>query len=139
VRRWTKPGKCPGGFFSYDLVVIPVHLGVHWCCGFIDFRRKTLELYDSMGFSEIAFFRVMRDYLESESQDKLGKPFDLTGWTNVKTNQCPQQDNGYDCGMFALKFADYRSRDKEFSFTQDDINYFRQRACWELRQGKWGL
>lgn len=44
VRRWTKKAKCPRGFFGYDIVVIPLNLGnMHWCCGFIDFRRKRLE------------------------------------------------------------------------------------------------
>lgn len=92
-----------------------------------------------MSFSEVQFFEHMRRYMDEESQDKLGQPFDFTDWTDVTSNDCPKQRNGYDCGMFALKFADYRTRDKKFTFTQDHLQYFRQRGTWEITQGKWGL
>eukprot|EP00038_Savillea_parva_P010682 m.191978 g.191978 ORF g.191978 m.191978 type:complete len:820 (-) comp18530_c0_seq1:14-2473(-) len=141
VRRWTKEAKCPGGLKAYDIIVVPLHLGVHWCCGFIDFRHKTIEMYDSLGSSEQSFYRNIREYLDKEWQDKHGHPFDFDGWEDVRSNQCPQQRNGFDCGMFALKFADFRSRDKHtpFSFTQNHIEYFRQRATIELLQGEWGV
>ncbi|KAB7498523.1 Sentrin-specific protease 1 [Armadillidium nasatum] len=44
VKRWTKKVDV----FSYDLLIIPVHLGMHWCLATIDFRNKTINYYDSM-------------------------------------------------------------------------------------------
>lgn len=35
--------------FCYKLIIVPVHLGVHWCLAVIDFRNKTVKYYDSMG------------------------------------------------------------------------------------------
>jgi sentrin-specific protease 1 len=35
--------------FSYDLIIVPVHLGVHWCMAAIDFGNKTVKYYNSMG------------------------------------------------------------------------------------------
>jgi sentrin-specific protease 1 len=35
--------------FSHDLIIVPVHLGVHWCLATIDFRNKAVKYYDSMG------------------------------------------------------------------------------------------
>ena len=49
---------------------------------------------------------------------------------------CPKQNNGSDCGMFATKFADYRSRDLALDFGQRNMQYFRCRTAWEIFQGK---
>lgn len=35
------------------------------------------------------------------------------------------QTNSYDCGVFALTFAEHLSRDANLSFSQKHINYFR--------------
>ena len=128
---------CPGFIFAYDYIITPLHLGVHWCCGVINFKDKRLEMYDSMGCSEEDYFQAMRDYLKAESQDKLGRPFDLTGWTDFACprDECPQQANGNDCGMFAICFAECASRGAPFHFTQDDMPYLRRRAMVELRDG----
>lgn len=39
---------------------MPVHLGAHWCCGIVDFKKKTISMYDSLGTSERDFFKHMR-------------------------------------------------------------------------------
>lgn len=59
VRRWTKKFD----LFELDLVIFPVHLGAHWCCGCVDFRRKTFEYYDSMHGLDRQFFSVIRTYI----------------------------------------------------------------------------
>ncbi|KAG6921181.1 SUMO1/sentrin specific peptidase 1 [Chelydra serpentina] len=45
VKRWTKKVDV----FSVDVLLVPIHLGVHWCLAVIDFRKKTITYYDSMG------------------------------------------------------------------------------------------
>ena len=35
--------------FEKDKVIIPVHLGNHWCMAIINFKDKRLEYYDSLG------------------------------------------------------------------------------------------
>ncbi|KAM6389825.1 LOW QUALITY PROTEIN: sentrin-specific protease 1 [Rhynochetos jubatus] len=45
VKRWTKKVD----IFSVDLLLVPIHLGVHWCLAVVDFRKKTITYYDSMG------------------------------------------------------------------------------------------
>lgn len=37
----------------------------------------------------------------------------------------PQQQNGCDCGVFALMFAEHLSRDAPLDFDQQDMQYFR--------------
>lgn len=44
----------------------------------------------------------------------------------------PQQTNGYDCGVFVLKYADYIARDAELDFTQSDMPHFRKIIMLDL-------
>lgn len=39
LRRWTKKID----IFSYDLICVPIHLGMHWCVAIIDFRAKSIR------------------------------------------------------------------------------------------------
>lgn len=39
LKRWTRKVD----IFSMDLVVIPIHLGIHWCMSIIDFRDKIIR------------------------------------------------------------------------------------------------
>ena len=45
VKRWTKKVD----LFSQSLILIPVHLGMHWCLATIDIDAKAIVYYDSMG------------------------------------------------------------------------------------------
>jgi sentrin-specific protease 1 len=45
----------------------------------------------------------------------------------------PQQENGYDCGVFTCQFLEALSRGEEaFRFTQQDMTYLRRRMIWEI-------
>ncbi|KAI9595613.1 hypothetical protein BDF19DRAFT_58982 [Syncephalis fuscata] len=94
IRRWTKRVD----IFSKDFLIIPVHLGVHWCCAIINFRKKRIEYYDSLFGSNRRCFTLLRDYLEQESLDKKKCSFDQSGWQDYEAKDIPGQANGYDCG-----------------------------------------
>ncbi|XP_078727002.1 sentrin-specific protease 1-like isoform X1 [Lampetra fluviatilis] len=130
VKRWTKRVDV----FQFDLALVPIHLDVHWCLAAINFKKKTLTYYDSMGNSNNEVCNILMQYLREESKDKKGQPFDITGWKtySMKPNEIPQQMNGSDCGMFACKYADYITREKPITFTQQHMPYFRRRMVWEI-------
>jgi len=45
--------------FSKDVVLIPVnHNNAHWTAAIINFRRKRIESYDSMGMDRREVFKV---------------------------------------------------------------------------------
>ena len=44
VRRWTKRIN----IFTYDILLIPVHLGNHWCLAAINLKEKMITYYDSI-------------------------------------------------------------------------------------------
>ncbi|XP_037540080.1 sentrin-specific protease 1 [Nematolebias whitei] len=130
VRRWTKKMD----IFAKDLLLVPVHLGMHWCLSVVDFRKKSVMYFDSMGGRNDEACQVLFDYLQQESKDKKGKELDTSGWTlhSKKPSEIPQQMNGSDCGMFTCKYADYITKDKQITFTQKHMPYFRRRMVWEI-------
>lgn len=130
VKRWTKKVDV----FDVQILLVPVHLGVHWCLAVVDFRKKTITYYDSMGGSNNEACRILLQYLKQESQDKKAIPFDTNGWnlSSKRSNEIPQQMNGSDCGMFACKYANYVTKDKPITFTQHHMPYFRKRMVWEI-------
>ncbi|KAK1803571.1 hypothetical protein P4O66_020983 [Electrophorus voltai] len=130
VRRWTKKVD----IFSVDIVLVPVHLGVHWCLSVVDFRKKNITYFDSMGGSNDEACRILLGYLKQENKDKKGQDLDTSDWTlqSKKRSEIPQQMNGSDCGMFTCKYAEYITKDKPITFTQKHMPYFRRRMVWEI-------
>ncbi|CAH2104127.1 unnamed protein product [Euphydryas editha] len=132
LRRWTRKVD----IFSHDLMVVPVHLGVHWCLSLIDFRKKKIMYLDSMGSSNQACLDALLQYLHDEHKDKKGQSFDDSGWTTQNLKDIPQQMNGSDCGMFACTFAEFSSRDAPYSFSQAHMPYLRRKAALEVLQAR---
>lgn len=51
----------------------------------------------------------------------------------------PQQENGYDCGIFTCQVLEALSRGEvvnEFAFGQKDMPYLRNRMAWEIGSAK---
>lgn len=134
VRRWTKKMD----IFSADILLVPVHLGVHWCLSVVDLRKKSVTYFDSMGGNNDEACRILLQYLQQESKDKKGKELDTSDWTlqSKRRNEIPQQMNGSDCGMFTCKYAEYITKDKPITFTQKHMPYFRRRMVWEILNRK---
>lgn len=132
VRRWTKKVD----IFSYDLLVVPIHLSMHWCMALVDFRAKTIGYYDSMGSSNDKCLKILCSYLQQEHLDKKRSEFDVSGWELHNVKKIPQQMNGSDCGMFSCTFAEFLARDARISFTQEDMPYLRRKMVVEILEGR---
>merc|ERR1712059_56864 len=128
VKRWTKKVDV----FGHSLLLVPVHLGMHWCLATVDLREKTINYYDSMGGNNSRCLKAIEKYLEAEHLAKKSAPLDMSNWTKQIVKDIPHQMNGSDCGMFACKFAEYLSRRAEITFSQSDMPYFRKRMTWEI-------
>ena len=52
---------------------------------------------------------------------------------HVSAQDTPQQENGYDCGVFTCQFLASLARGEEtFNFCQADMGYIRRRMIWEI-------
>ncbi|OBZ79009.1 Sentrin-specific protease 1 [Grifola frondosa] len=130
LAKWTKKID----IFEKDVVLIPInHNNAHWTAAAINFRRRRIESYDSMGMERQNVFKLLRVYLDAEHRNKKKKPFDFTGWEDYTLSDTPQQENGYDCGVFTCQFLEALSRGEEmFPFTQSNMPYLRRRMVWEI-------
>jgi len=128
VKRWTKKVD----IFDHAIILVPVHLGMHWCLATIDMQRKVIMYYDSMGGRNKGCLQALAKYVEDEHMAKKGSPLDMTTWKQEFAKDIPQQMNGSDCGMFTCKFAEYISRRARFTFSQKNMPYFRQRMIFEI-------
>ncbi|PPQ98266.1 hypothetical protein CVT26_013534 [Gymnopilus dilepis] len=134
LAKWTKKID----IFSKDVILIPVNHGnSHWTAAAINFRQKRIESYDSMNMAKERVFKALRRYVNDEHMNKKKKPFDFTGWTDWAPETTPQQENGYDCGVFTCQFLESLSRGEEnFNFSQKDMRYLRRRMIWEIGNAK---
>lgn len=129
LKRWTRKTD----IFTHDLILIPIHLGLHWTLSCIDFACKEVRYYDSMNGNNNECLKALRNYLKDEFADKKGGQFDFTNWNFFHVKDVPQQMNGSDCGMFTCKYAEFLSRGKTvFNFNQSHMPYFRRRMIWEI-------
>ena len=132
VKRWTKKVD----IFSQSLILIPVNLQFHWYLVTIDNDAKAIVYYDSWGKHHKSVLKMIASYLESEHLDKKGSKLDLGKWRQITAQNIPQQNNGWDCGMFVCKYAEYLSRRAEFTFKQYNMPYFRRRMVYEISRNK---
>lgn len=130
VRRWTRGVD----LFKQDIILVPIHLRVHWALAVIDVRKKTIKYFDSMAQKGSKICDTLFRYLQEESREKRNQELDISEWAlhNMEPHEIPQQTNGSDCGVFTCKFADYISRDKPITFTQNNMPYFRKKMVWEI-------
>jgi len=132
VEKWTKDVD----IFSFDMVLVPIHMDSHWSLATIDFRVPGVFYYDSLGVTvnNNAILSALLHYLSREYVDKKGEVFDLSKFAK-HTVETPLQENGSDCGVFCCKVGDYLSRDLQLEFSQGDIKYFRKRMIFEVLRG----
>ncbi|XP_076461373.1 uncharacterized protein LOC143293902 isoform X2 [Babylonia areolata] len=132
VKRWTRKVDV----FAHRYLIVPVHLGVHWCLCMVFVKDKKICYYDSMGGQNSQCLNAVRQYLADESQQKRSIALDLSEWTAEIVKEIPQQMNGSDCGMFTCMYAETLTRGENITFTQKDMPYFRKRMVYEILKKK---
>ncbi|KAK3128011.1 hypothetical protein QOZ80_7AG0581430 [Eleusine coracana subsp. coracana] len=131
VRRWTTFKKLGYGLIECEKIFVPVHRGAHWCLAVINVKDKTFQYLDSLGGMGHDVLRVLARYIMDELKDKNNIEIDISSWLEVSDN-LPLQQNGWDCGMFMLKYIDFQSRGFQPFFSQVHMAYFRKRTAKEI-------
>lgn len=127
VKRWTKKVD----LFSKTLLLIPIHLEIHWSLVTVTMATKTISYYDSQGI----VFRHTTDnilkYILSEAKEKKQAGFQK-GWKITIIKGIPQQKNDSDCGVFVLEYCRCLSMKQPLKFSQEDMPQIRKRIYKEL-------
>ncbi|VVC31997.1 Hypothetical protein CINCED_3A007028 [Cinara cedri] len=105
----------------------------HWSLVCVDFEKKSITYYDSLGNRNFVCLKQILQYLMFEHFDKKLVEFLPSGWTLTNMGRhCPQQSNLWDCGVFVCVFAEYLARDEKFDFSQKDMPRFRKQIKSEI-------
>eukprot|EP00727_Mastigamoeba_balamuthi_P011746 m51a1_g7194 putative sentrin sumo-specific protease (359) ;mRNA; r:153687-161386 len=135
VKKWTRDVD----LFALDKFIVPVHMGNHWCLAVANMRDKRIEYYDSLGGSNKTCVETMRRFIKDEARTKNKPVPDVGSWDVFVPRpgkEIPAQHNGYDCGLFACKYADCIARDAEFVFDQSQMPRARLNMVLEITTKK---
>jgi len=78
------------------------------------------------------YHKGLLNYIALEKKERKSEILNKDEWKLENVEDTPQQENGSDCGMFSCKVAEYLSRDAELTFSQENMNYFRERMIYEI-------
>ena len=100
---------------------------MHWVVASLNNSSKVIEFYDSMDGNSMekvcGLLEILLGKLEIE-------PYD---WECIAT---PKQNNGYDCGLFAIKTMQCLAKNANFHFTNADMKYYRKIMLVEIKEGR---
>ncbi|XP_067851236.1 sentrin-specific protease 5 isoform X2 [Heptranchias perlo] len=116
VKRWTKKVD----LFSKALLLIPIHLEIHWSLLTVDLPNRKICLYDSQGIHFNSCVQNILRYLKTEAGER-NRPAFLEGWKAFATTCIPQQKNDSDCGVFVLQYCKCLALGRPFQFSQKDM------------------
>ncbi|CAL8348149.1 unnamed protein product [Gadus morhua 'NCC'] len=127
VKRWTKKVD----LFSKWLLLVPIHLEIHWSLITVNTATKTISYYDSQGVVFKHTIDNIMKYLQSEALEKKQTNYQK-GWRMLIIRGIPQQKNDSDCGVFVLEYCRRLSMKEPLHFSQEDMPHIRKRIYKEL-------
>uniref|UniRef100_A0A8C5E896 Ubiquitin-like protease family profile domain-containing protein n=1 Tax=Gouania willdenowi TaxID=441366 RepID=A0A8C5E896_GOUWI len=127
VKRWTKNVD----IFQKDLLLIPIHLEVHWSLISVDIPRRAITYFDSQRTLNRRCPKHIFKYLQAEAIKKDQQDF-LMGWKGFFKMNVGRQNNDSDCGAFVLQYCKCLALGQPFSFGQQDMPRVRRQMYKEL-------
>uniref|UniRef100_A0A3B5L1U5 Ubiquitin-like protease family profile domain-containing protein n=1 Tax=Xiphophorus couchianus TaxID=32473 RepID=A0A3B5L1U5_9TELE len=127
VKRWTKNVD----IFQKDLLLIPIHLEVHWSLVSVDIPRRTITYFDSQRTLNRRCPKHIFKYLQAEAIKKDQRDF-LTDWKGFFKMNVGRQNNDSDCGAFVLQYCKCLALGQPFNFGQQDMPRLRRQMYKEL-------
>lgn len=133
VRKWIKGVN----IFSMRLLLLPIHLGTHWCLCTADFSKQQFGYYDSMHNKETCcvvfeIFKQFLDQLQVSTNMDVAPKYNFSKWLTLSHEDIPRQHNNSDCGVFMCMYARHLSENNKFWFTQNDMPVIRRHMVLEF-------
>ena len=127
-----------------DRIFVPFHTGNHWYLIIIFVKDRAIKCFDSLRTNTTEKSEPINKLLKPWLKATLDDDFEITFVTKM-----PQQENGYDCGVFLCAALDYASAlpaseteddtATSIKFQQKDMPHFRERMACRLMQGERSL
>lgn len=135
VAKWAKKRKL--NLFKKEKVIVPVNISqTHWALAVIDNVAKTITYYDSLDSSGMGNSQAVSNlqmYMDGEAKQLGIQPILYEQISHIK---CPQQSNGFDCGVFVCAASRYIVENKTMNYSQKDMKMFRRRMVYEMMTTK---
>lgn len=129
VARWAKRRKI--NVTELNTIVVPINsMNTHWSVAVIDNVEKTISYYDSLSSGgNLHAIQLLEQYMLSEA-DRLNVP--AQKYSLQPSMKTPQQQNGYDCGVFTCTVSKYIAQNTPLIFSQKDMHTIRRRMAYEI-------
>ncbi|XP_015251106.1 PREDICTED: sentrin-specific protease 3-like [Cyprinodon variegatus] len=130
VKRWTKNVD----IFQKDLLLIPIHLEVHWSLVSVDIPRRTITYFDSQRTLNRRCPKHISKYLQAEAVKKDQRDF-LTGWKGFFKMTPPVEMSSADLANVSCLLPQYckcLALGQPFNFGQQDMPRLRRQMYKEL-------
>lgn len=134
VKGLYPPLKINKLFGAKKMLFAPLHVNNnHWTLLAVDLTKRSLRYFDSLNNkAPLAKIDTIRQHLikiAKEEQVTLSeKDFRLI------CEECPQQENGSDCGVFVLMAVDHLVQNKPLSYSGQDAPFMRLKVLSDLWQ-----
>ena len=111
---------------TVKIAFIPINLGIHWVLGVAYKEEKKISFYDSLGDGrEEEYMETIRDHF-NKGEEKEWK---------IEVSECPQQTNGFDCGVFILKIVESIVKGTPLKYVhQKYMQYYRAKMILEFEE-----
>ena len=113
----------------------------HWTLVIVLIQKKLIVYRDALGNSGRLYTNAIKEYIFDEWHYRKGIPMtqvQMDEWVEVPMPpvDSPQQENGFDCGMFVCMYADYMLNNLPELFSQNDMPMLREKICYCILTGK---
>lgn len=118
----THTGKTVERLFgTIETIFIPLHVnGCHWALVKADLLSKKMHYYDSLSWKPPKSIENITAYLNLVAKQE-SVPLEPGAFAPIQ-EQCPQQENGYDCGIFVLLAASCLIENRPLAYSQKDAS-----------------
>jgi len=131
VARWSKRKKV--NVTEQDLILVPINImGTHWALAVVNNKERKFQYFDSLSSNgNQQALQIIKNYMIQEAK-KHNSSIDFEKYSLMKNMPSPQQQNGFDCGVFACICAKYVAQWKELTYGQKDMKIIRRRMAYEI-------
>lgn len=138
VGRWAKRAKVDVS--EMDYIFVPInHNQAHWALAVVDNVNEKIDYVDSLNGDGTSILYMLVDYMTKETKKNHGNGMNGRDYSTYFINghvDAPQQENGFDCGVFTCTAVDYLSRNRELDYSQADMSNLRRRMAYEILKGE---
>lgn len=128
VQKWMKRAKVSIKDLEQIIVPINVHQ-THWVTGIINMKDKKIWYLDSLAKRETPHgeraLSLLKDYVVGETK-RQGVAELSEGFVTKHITSCPQQQNGFDCGVFTLMNSLCSAQNRAFDYQPSEARMFRR-------------